>query len=62
MEYLKFKEICFLLSGNLQEIDDRWASGHGPLASWMKPDEVKRMIRALFQNTEKRAAVLSRIK
>ena len=40
----------------------RWASGKGPLAVEFPVDEMKQLIRALFQNTDRRAAVLARIK
>ena len=58
----RFKEIILVLNASLREIEDRWANGKGPLANEFKADEVKRMIRALFQNTDRRAGVLSRIK
>ena len=51
-----------VLKANLHELEDCWASGKGPLANEFTPDEVKRLIRALFQNTDRRAGVLSRIK
>merc|ERR1712008_560618 len=57
----RFTEIIVVLNASLREIEDRWASGKGPLAKFT-PDEVKRLIRALFQNTDRRAGVLSRIK
>lgn len=58
----RFGELRHLLSANLRDIEDRWASGKGPLATHFTADEVKQMIRALFQNTDHRAATLSRIK
>ncbi|PSN39911.1 hypothetical protein C0J52_07953 [Blattella germanica] len=60
--WTKFQELILILGANLRNIDDRWADGKGPLAHEFKPDEVKQLIRALFQNTERRSAVLSRIK
>uniref|UniRef100_A0A915I674 Centromere/kinetochore protein zw10-like protein n=1 Tax=Romanomermis culicivorax TaxID=13658 RepID=A0A915I674_ROMCU len=59
-EYSKFKELIFVLSSNLQQIEDRWFNG--PLAKLMSADEVKRLIRALFQNTDKRAHMLQKIR
>jgi len=47
------------LNASLREIEDRWADGKGPLANEYTPDEVKRLIRALFQNTDRRATILS---
>ncbi|XP_077162643.1 centromere/kinetochore protein zw10 homolog [Paroedura picta] len=57
-----FQEIMLVLQASLQEIADRWADGKGPLAAEFSPSEVKNLIRALFQNTERRAAVLAKIK
>lgn len=60
--WTRFNELCLILNGSLQEIADRWADGMGPLATEFTPNEVKQLIRALFQNTEKRAATLAKIK
>lgn len=57
----KMEEMKFLLTARLQEIVDRWADGKGPLASEFTAVELKQLVRALFQNTEKRAAVLASI-
>jgi centromere/kinetochore protein ZW10 len=58
----RFRELIFVLDANLREIEERWASGKGPLAAEFKMEEMKSLIRALFQNTDRRAAVLARIK
>jgi len=57
----KMEEMKLLLTARLREIADRWADGKGPLASEFTAAELKQLIRALFQNTEKRAAVLASI-
>ncbi|XP_055370395.1 centromere/kinetochore protein zw10 homolog isoform X2 [Betta splendens] len=57
-----FKELVIVLRANLQEIVDRWADGKGPLALEFSSSEVKNLIRALFQNTERRAGALTKIK
>lgn len=57
-----FKELVIVLRANLQEIVDRWADGKGPLALEFSSSEVKSLIRALFQNTERRAVALTKIK
>ncbi|XP_033834174.1 centromere/kinetochore protein zw10 homolog [Periophthalmus magnuspinnatus] len=57
-----FKELAIVLRANLQEIVDRWADGKGPLAVEFSSFEVKSLIRALFQNTERRAIALTKIK
>lgn len=43
-------------------LPSRWADGKGPLAEEFSAAEVKSLIRALFQNTERRAAALAKIK
>ena len=58
----KFKELILILNASLREIEDRWSEGKGPLAIDFSVEEVKKLIRALFQNTDRRAATLSRIK
>ena len=60
--WTKFCELILVLNASLREIDDRWSCGKGPLAMVFEPDEVKRLVRALFQNTDRRSEVLSRIK
>ncbi|XP_075402731.1 centromere/kinetochore protein zw10 homolog [Tenrec ecaudatus] len=61
-KWMPFKELMMMLQANLQEIADRWADGKGPLAAAFSPSEVKALIRSLFQNTERRAAALAKIK
>ncbi|XP_072342603.1 centromere/kinetochore protein zw10 homolog isoform X2 [Scyliorhinus torazame] len=61
-KWLKFKELMIVLQASLQELVDRWTDGKGPLAEEFSPIEAKSLIRALFQNTERRAAALSKIK
>ena len=61
-KWAKFEEMLLLLGANLQGISDRWADGKGPLAAECSASEVRQLIRALFQNTDRRAAVLARIK
>ncbi|NXM38269.1 ZW10 protein, partial [Gymnorhina tibicen] len=61
-KWMTFTELMLILRANLQEIVDRWADGKGPLAEQFSAAEVKSLIRALFQNTERRAAALARVK
>ncbi|XP_073922801.1 centromere/kinetochore protein zw10 homolog isoform X2 [Castor canadensis] len=61
-KWMPFKELMMILQASLQEIGDRWADGKGPLATAFSSSEVKALIRALFQNTERRAAALAKIK
>ena len=55
-------ELQLVLNAGLQEIADRWAEAKGPLAVQFSANEVKRLIRALFQNTDRRAAVMATIR
>jgi len=58
----RFRELMAVLGASLVEIEDRWGGGSGPLAQELQPDMVKGLVRALFQNTERRAALLAKIK
>lgn len=57
----KLNELVLVLDSSMLDINNRWASGKGPLALYFKPEEVKDLIRALFQNTDLRASMLNRI-
>ncbi|VDM96586.1 unnamed protein product [Thelazia callipaeda] len=57
--YFCMKELLFCFSATLQEISDRWDNKEGPLAKWFEAAEVQHLIIALFQDTEKRRAVLA---
>jgi centromere/kinetochore protein ZW10 len=58
----KFRELIFMLGATLREIEERWGGGKGKLGEEFPAEQVKQMVRALFQNTERRAAVLAKIK
>lgn len=60
--WIRYKELIAILEASLQDIVDRWADGKGPLAHEFTAQEVKGLIRALFQNTDRRAAALDKIK
>ncbi|CAH3198135.1 unnamed protein product, partial [Porites evermanni] len=60
--WIRYKELIGILEASLQDIVDRWAEGKGPLAHEFSAQEVRGLIRALFQNTDRRAAVLAKIK
>ncbi|KAL0994512.1 hypothetical protein UPYG_G00123220 [Umbra pygmaea] len=61
-KWITFKELVIVLRATLQEIVDRWAEGKGPLALEFTSSEMKSLMRALFQNTERRAVALTKIK
>lgn len=60
--WYKFNELNYVLSAGLIDINNRWADGKGPLALQFNSTEMKSLIRALFQNTDRRAAILANIK
>lgn len=60
--WLQFQELINILGASLRDIEESWAAGKGPLAHEFTADQVKQLIRALFQNTQRRADVLSKIK
>lgn len=59
--WCKFNELILILSSSLTEIYDRWADGKGPLAVEYTPEDIRKLIRALFQNTDRRAVILAKI-
>ena len=61
-KWQRFRELDMILNASMIDIGDRWASGKGPLAVAFSANEVKQLIRALFQNTDRRAAMLAKIK
>lgn len=58
----RFKYFLQILKANLIEIDDMWSEGKGPLALYYEAEEIRGLIRALFMNTDRRAAVLAKIR
>jgi centromere/kinetochore protein ZW10 len=55
----KLLHLQFVLDASLVDITNSWKSGQ--ISQSFKVEEVKRMIRALFQNTDRRANALSAI-
>jgi centromere/kinetochore protein ZW10 len=55
----KLLHLQFILDASLVEIQSSWKNNE--LSKSFKADEVKRLIRALFQNTERRANCLQTI-
>ncbi|KAJ2948170.1 hypothetical protein O0L34_g9978 [Tuta absoluta] len=58
----KLRELIFVLGGTLKEIEAHWGEGGGPLAQHFRTEELRNLIKALFQNTQFRANLLSKIK
>ncbi|XP_059611338.1 centromere/kinetochore protein zw10 [Phlebotomus argentipes] len=57
----KLQQLKMILSASMAEITEQWSSGKGPLTMNYKPEEIKHLIRALFQNTNRRAIALNSI-
>lgn len=57
--WVKLEEVAFVLQANLQQITAFWC---GQKAKELTASDVRGMVRALFQNTDKRAAALAKIK
>ncbi|XP_063548239.1 centromere/kinetochore protein zw10 homolog isoform X2 [Cydia strobilella] len=60
--WIKLQELIFVLGGSLKDIDNHWNDGKGPLGVHFKTEELRSLIKALFQNTQFRANLLSKIK
>ena len=58
---MKLIQMKMILNASLVQITDQWSEGKGPLTLHYKPDDIKHLIRALFQNTERRAVALASI-
>ncbi|XP_045524335.1 centromere/kinetochore protein zw10 homolog [Pieris brassicae] len=58
----KFKEVIFVLGASLRDLDSHWNDGSGPLAIYFSTEELRSLIKALFQNTQYRANFLLKIK
>ncbi|XP_028399895.1 centromere/kinetochore protein zw10 homolog [Dendronephthya gigantea] len=58
----KFLELRCIIDSSLQNIENRWSEGKGPLAQEFSCNEIRGLIRALFQNTDRRASVLGKIR
>lgn len=55
----KMLHLQFILDSSLVDIANSWKSGQ--ISQSFKAEDVKRLIRALFQNTDRRANALSSI-
>ncbi|CAH0727635.1 unnamed protein product, partial [Brenthis ino] len=60
--WVKLQELIFVLGGSLKDIENHWDDGIGPLAVHFHVEELRNLIKALFQNTQFRANLLSKIK
>lgn len=61
-KWIKLTQLKMILNASLVQITEQWSEGKGPLTLHYKAEEVKSLIRALFQNTDRRANALFLIK
>ncbi|KAL9898168.1 zeste-white 10 kinetochore protein isoform 1-T1 [Glossina fuscipes fuscipes] len=59
--WMKLRQLKMILNASLQEITEQWCDGAGILTAHYKVDEIRHLIRALFQNTDRRASALAKI-
>uniref|UniRef100_A0A1A9WTX0 Centromere/kinetochore protein zw10 n=1 Tax=Glossina brevipalpis TaxID=37001 RepID=A0A1A9WTX0_9MUSC len=59
--WMKLQQLKMILNASLHEITEQWCDGAGILTAHYKADEIRRLIRALFQNTDRRANALTKI-
>ncbi|KAH8261933.1 hypothetical protein KR026_005520 [Drosophila bipectinata] len=59
--WLKLKQLKTMMNASLKEITELWCDGAGPLTASYKADEIKHLIRALFQDTDRRAKAITQI-
>ncbi|XP_053680328.1 centromere/kinetochore protein zw10 [Anopheles nili] len=60
-QWPKLLQLGQILRGSLVEITELWAEGKGPLTMCFSAEEVKHLIRALFQNTKQRQTCIASI-
>ena len=61
-DWLRVRELAVLFGASLQEVDDRWSSGKGPLALHFAGDEVAKLVTAMFERTSRRDALIAQLR
>ncbi|XP_017067554.1 centromere/kinetochore protein zw10 [Drosophila eugracilis] len=61
LSWLKLQQLKTMMNASLKEITELWCDGAGPLTATYKSDEVRHLIRALFQDTDRRAKAITQI-
>lgn len=59
--WLKLQQIKTVLNASLADIVELWADGKGPLTLNFRAEDIRQLIRAIFQNTDRRAEALVKI-
>ncbi|XP_020802745.1 centromere/kinetochore protein zw10 [Drosophila serrata] len=59
--WMKLQQLKTIMNASLKEITELWCNGAGPLTANYKSDEVRHLIRALFQDTSRRVQAMAKI-
>ena len=59
--WTRHEELGRLLQSSMSEVEVRWTSGKGPLADVLAAGQLRALVKALFQNNDRRAALLTKI-
>lgn len=60
-KWTKLEQLKMILNATMAQILEQWADGKGPLTLNFKAEDIRHLIRALFQNTDRRARALAAI-
>jgi centromere/kinetochore protein ZW10 len=60
-DWERLKGLAMVMDASLQDIVDSWSSGKGSLAQQFTAVELRGLVKAIFRNTERRAAALAKI-
>lgn len=60
-QWTKLQQMKMILNASMVQIVEQWADGKGPLTLNFNAEDIRHLIRALFQNTDRRATVLASI-
>jgi len=61
-DWLRLRELALLFNASLQDVDDRWSDGKGPLAVYFAGDEVAKLVTAMFERTSRRDSLVSQLR
>lgn len=59
--WMKLQQLKTMMNASLKEITELWCEGAGPLTANYQANEIKHLIRALFQDTDRRAKAITQI-
>jgi len=57
----KLQQLKIMMNASLKEFTELWCDGAGPLTANYQAGEIKHLIRALFQDTDRRAKAITQI-